>query len=845
MSTGSRIGKTYPTNDFIKSIPDSQLLVEAAIRRGQNLTHLIEPISPNLQKTDLYKWKNALMTAQNVDYPNRIPMYEIYDNIRIDNTLTSIIDTRILKAKQAKFKLVDKDGKPDVEAKKLFEKEWFQNFIEYSLMAKFQGFNLIETFDFDPITGELLKATEVNKYHVKPEKGIVTKFQFDTEGLSYLDNPFYIPVGNTKDLGLLYKAAIHVMAKKFALGAWAEFNEKVGIPFRTVHTNTTDKTRQQQLATIMDKMGSAGWAVLTEGEKVELMGMAGNDPTGCFEKLIAKLDSEIAMLFNGQSSTSNSQNNKGTYGSMQILQDISDDRHESDLVSTKYLINGVLIPNLMILSPAYSKLKDRYFEWDKSEDLTVAETVDYVVALSAVYEIDPEFVTQKTGIPILGMKQIIPPNIPPAKPTAIKKKSLTANIEAFYSDKCCTHSSSPSAVSPNGYEADVLRVAKLLFDGKQKGVVDYGLLKKTASELKDALLTGYTTSTDNKNVEMLKALEQNIFVFSGFKTYQQLKDIGSKLKDENGNIRSFNDFKTEVLKVNQSYNVRYLATEYDNTMVSAQMASQWLDIQANKHILPFLKFDATLDNRTTNTCRSLDGTTLPVDHPFWDTYYLPLHWHERSIIQQVANGSTTDLSTIVTPDLQPMFQGNVGKQGVIFPKSHPYYETSVSASKQIMDAVNKLYPDPTDYKSIYKSKSGGEVLVHSIHNEKELKSNTTVAKIIADNNYTVKLLDYIEGRKNPDASINDILSDFKNIETPTRNAVQGCIKSAAHQKVAIAIISIPKILTNESIVHALYAALYDETRNKSITDVWFITTKKKLIKIKRIDIVNGLVKNVL
>ncbi len=841
MSTNSKIGNQYGVSQLLKHIPDSQIMVEAAIRSGKSLTALIEPQTPSMQRITLAEWKNALISAQNVDSPNRVPLFRVYDNIRIDNTLTSIIDTRILKVQQAKFMLVDKAGKPDTEAKKLLEKEWFQSFIANAMESRFEGYSLVECFDFDPVTGELIRTVRVNKFHVNPPLGIVSKIPGDDKGFPYIDNPYYIPVGDKMDLGMLYKAAPHILAKKFALGTWAEYNEKIGIPFRTVHTNSTDKGRQAQLGVIMDKMGSAGWAVLTEGEKVELLAMAGTDPTKCFEALIAKLDSEIAMLILGQSATSNSQNNKGTYGSMQMLQGISDDRHESDQVFLKYLINGVLMPRLALLSPAYKSFANLYFEWDKSEDLNVKDTVDYVVKLSDVYEIDPEFITKKTGIPIIGMKKVVEPG---PTPTPIKKKSLTANITAFYKDKCCDDHL-PVAINKNGFEPDVLRIAKALFEGKQTGVVDMALMKKTAAELREGLLTGYTTSPDEKNKDMFNALDRNIYVFSGFKTYQQLRDISDKLTDDNGNKRSFEEFKKEVLKVNQTYNVRHLNAEYNHSIVSSQMASQWLDIQANKKILPFLKFDATLDRNTTNTCRNLDGFTARVDDPIWETYYLPLHWGERSVIMQMANGTVSDQSKISFPELQDMFKGNVGIDGVIFPKNHPYYEASKADQKEIMKAVNKLFPDPADVKKVYTSKSGGTVSVHSTHQADELKSNTAVAKILADNKHDITLLSYAEGRKNPDASIDGIVCDFKKNETGTRSAIQTAIKRAAKQEVSIVVISLPKDIKNNEVVSGLYMALQNEDWNKSITEAWFITAKKKLIKVKRSEITERLLKKVL
>lgn len=274
------------------------------------------------------------------------------------------------------------------------------------------------------------------------------------------------------------------------------------------------------------------------------------------------------------------------------------------------------------------------------------------------------------------------------------------------------------------------------------------LLKKTAAELQAALIGNYTIDPDNKDVEMLKALEKNVFVFSGFKTYQQLKEISGKLRDENGDLRSFEDFKKEVLKVNQAYNVRYLSSEYDHAVVSSQMASQWVDIQANKEALPYLEFDATLDDRTTSTCRSLDGTRLPVDDPFWDNYYLPLHWHERSVIRQVAGGKLTDKSKLVFPELQPMFKGNVAKDGVIFPQSHPYFDVKAGKDKKrIEDAAKQVEvlskPRKDQFETSFTNKkTSATVTTHSLADKKkdDYKNNLAIAKAFTKNGTSCELL---------------------------------------------------------------------------------------------------------
>ena len=834
----------------LKSVPDNEILVEAAMRRGVPLSALIKPTSPSPMKVELRNWKDAEMAARNVDNPNRNPMYVVYDNIQIDGSLSANIETRILKVQQSKFNLVDKNKKINEDAKALFERQWFLDFINYSMLSRFESHSLLEIFEFRE-DGELAKCDRVNKYHVNPVKGFVTVEPGDDNGVDYLSGNqslYYIPVGNPDNLGLLFKAAPYILAKKYAIGHWGEFNEKMGIPFRTVRSNSTDLKRQQQLAVIMENMGSAGWAVLNEDEKVELMSIAGTDPTRCFEALINLLDQQVAMLILGQSSTTNSQNNKGTYGSMKILQEISKDRHQADLTFLKYLINDILIPRLIQLSPVYSVLKDLKLEWDLSEDLSVAEVVDYVVKLETSFDIDPDFVTAKTGIPILGRKASAGSTPPDA---TAKKKSIDLRIKSLYGVKCCNAEAlnSPSAASTPSFLKTVLKVAKALHEGRQKGIIDKDMLKQTAEHLQKAIMSGFGTSLEDENIdptnkEMLISLQKNVFVFSGFKTYQQLRAISDKLIGDDGKARSWSSFKKEVIKLDGEYNVQYLKAEYDLAMVSAQSCSQWIDIQKTKDTLPFLQFDATQDNRTTEICKGLDGIILPVDDPFWDSHFLPLHWGERSVIRQLASGKTSDMSKITLPDLKPMFQNNVGKTGVAFPESHPYFKASSSDAKKVREIVNKVYPDPEDYKKVYTGKKGGFVSVHSSHNAKEVKNNIAVGKFLADKGNEIMLLDYVEGRKNPDALINNKVADFKSIETPTKSALQNCIKSAAAQKVAIAVVSIPKDLSNDNIVHALYASLFDIKRNKTINEVWFLKGKKLFIT-KRVDVISKKLKKVL
>lgn len=670
----------------LSQLADDVILIEAAKRTGNSLNTIVKPTSPSPGKVSLNEWKIADLAARNVEYPDLMPLYRVYDNIMIDLDLTSVIETRTLKVQQAKYNIFSKTGEQNDEAKKLLERKWFRDFIAIAMQWISEGFQLAETFNFNA-QGELVECTAVNKYHVKPHKGIVTKYDYDQEGTSYLLPPYqqyYIPIGKPGDFGLLRKVAPIILAKKYAIGHWGEYNEKMGIPFRSVTSSSTDVTRQRQLGVIMEQMGSAGWAVLNENEKVELLSIAANDPTRCFETFINMLNAQIAMAFNGQSSTADSSNQKGTYGSLKILNEISEDRHEADLTEIKDLVNDVLIPRLVALSPFYALLKDCYLDWDYSEDLSVSEIVDVVTKLvnTGKYTITGKDLSKKIGIEV---QDAAAPE-PIKTPEPVKKKSNA--VAALYNG--CKHGHDFEAAALPTFKSDMLRVAKAIFNGKQMGIVDFALMQKTATYLRKAVTNNYGDQVDENDTQMVEALQKNLNVFSGFKTYQTLKAVNNALLDADGVLREWADFKKEVLQLNNQYNIQYLKAEYNNAVVSAQSSSQWQTIQRTKDVLPLLEFDATNDNRTTPICSSLDGVRLPADDSFWDAYFLPLHFGERSVIRQVASGTVTDLKTVALPELQPMFDNNVGKTGVVFPESHPYYQASKADAKTINKEADKL-----------------------------------------------------------------------------------------------------------------------------------------------------------
>lgn len=75
---------------------------------------------------------------------------------------------------------------------------------------------------------------------------------------------------------------------------------------------------------------------------------------------------------------------------------------------------------------------------------------------------------------------------------------------------------------------------------------------------------------------------------------------------------------------------------------------------AVRRVRPFLMFDATRDQRTSEICAACDSTVLPADHPWWKAHRPPLHHRCRSGIRSLTREKATRIGITATPtDIGP------------------------------------------------------------------------------------------------------------------------------------------------------------------------------------------------
>jgi Phage Mu protein F like protein len=378
------------------------------------------------------------------------------------------------------------------------------------------------------------------------------------------------------------------------------------------------------------------------------------------------------------------------------------------------------------------------------------------------------------------------------------------------------------------------------------------LLNQTYTALKEAVDANITYRVPDT---MRQRLEKDVFIFSGMKTYMQLKEASSLLLDENRKIKPLERFIADIKAIDEKYNEQYLQAEYQFAISSAQAADRWMQFEAAGDRYD-LQYRTAQDSKVRPAHQVLANITLPINDPFWDYYFTPNGWRCRCNIVQVRKGKyeisdSADAMTkgeAATTQLDKdgknagaIFRFNPGKQKVIFPEKHPYKHTNCANSLSINDndkcqakrEVEKIASDKFSEKRIaeynkllsdknytdvdYDKENGGLKATHILHSfspnnghyEKEARDILFKAgnKIILEKELLEKGEKNIPGKKHIDGYLNDVSCDISSIIGQGKNTIKRALNHARQKGAETAILYFP----NEA---AYSEARYQEGINK-------------------------------
>ena len=359
---------------------------------------------------------------------------------------------------------------------------------------------------------------------------------------------------------------------------------------------------------------------------------------------------------------------------------------------------------------------------------------------------------------------------------------------------------------------------------------------------------------------MRKKLEEDIFVFSGFKTYHQLKEASLLLRDEAGGLKPFYKFYQDVTSIKEKYNRHWLRAEYNFATASAEMAAQWAAYEEVKGTT-YLQYRTALDDRVRAEHAALEGVTLPLDDPFWDTAFPPNGWNCRChVIPVPQEGHTTSNSEAarlsfrqLTEGRDSIFRFNPGKEAVLFPPHHPYYGKQGyrhCANQRL--AANDDKHDPGDPCRVYQilkemmenekniviPTKRGKVIETPGINRRELENNVKIATYIAETHgdEIYLLADKFDGHS-PDSynATKKRFEEYKYFRRNTFNAFDKRIQEGAKQANDIVLI-IEGAYEKKDLIRAIRNRV---SSYETLQSIRVIEDFKKDVLILRDDVING------
>jgi SPP1 gp7 family putative phage head morphogenesis protein len=219
-------------------------------------------------------------------------------------------------------------------------------------------------------------------------------------------------------------------------------------------------------------------------------------------------------------------------------------------------------------------------------------------------------------------------------------------------------------------------------DYLKKGLYDgFGTtLTKLTKQLEEG--TGFFEEAD---LELLTELRENIYMFGAAKTFAQVEEMQEGMFNEDGMLRTWEEFRDFARGIYDQYNENWLKAEYDTAIGQAQNAVKWNEIEKSKEALPYLQYIATEDELECEICSQFNNLLAPVDDPIWDTCYPENHFRCRCLVIQVDKYEEVNL----TPDedkqamlagaeenMNDVFKMNAGKDRLVFNENHPYFSVS-------------------------------------------------------------------------------------------------------------------------------------------------------------------------
>ena len=615
-------------------------------------------VKPNTRTAlDVGMWRNALKAA---DRGKRERLYDLYEDILLDNVLASAIEKRIMAITNAE--LTFQVGEKTVEEMdSLIDTPEFETLLNEIMKARFWGKSVIE-LDFT----EGLNAYSIPRKHLRPDLGLIVATPGDDFGIPYKGDDFFLDVGDDKDLGILLRVSPIAIYKRGGFGDWSQFVELFGMPQRIGKYNSHDDDARRTLEEALEKAGSASWLVIPKDTDVETKESTSFSNALMHEKFRTACNEEMLISVIGQTMTTMNGSSKSQ---SETHKDVEEGINKADRRFVQRLLNTQLLPRLA--KRGYPVGDGFFFFPDEGESLTVEQRLNVHIRFKNELrlDIDDDYLYETYSVPKPkgGAKPKKEEKPKDEKPNEDKPKG-DGEEQRFWERVFNFFVLAPSAkgaIQQNCHECGgnhhTANLALPKFDNPgligrvtkgQAPLFDPQLFAHTAKTLTDALAKGWAEGrlvkpgiTYGWEPDALKtAMDMNVFRFSAGKNLAEVAELNRLFREST----SFNEFLKEAEKTTEVFNQTWLRTEYDTANLTAESTAAYHRLAEQTDIFPYWQYITINDGRVREEHAALHGLILPANDSRWSKIYPPNGWNCRCRIVPITGAEAESLGINVT-----------------------------------------------------------------------------------------------------------------------------------------------------------------------------------------------------
>lgn len=169
----------------------------------------------------------------------------------------------------------------------------------------------------------------------------------------------------------------------------------------------------------------------------------------------------------------------------------------------------------------------------------------------------------------------------------------------------------------------------------------------------------------------------NYTQFSAAKTLTEAKDLQKLVFDNDGKVKPIGRFINEANEYKKQISDTWLRVEYDNAIGNGVMGDKWQQIEEDKDLYPYWKYETMHDSRVRHDHAELDGKVFEIGDEFGDSVVPRNDWNCRCRAISVDYGkpqTKAQSKELLDKYVNEQFRFNPAKQGMFPKKDCPYIE---------------------------------------------------------------------------------------------------------------------------------------------------------------------------